>query len=391
MAKVIGKRILPGGNIIIKNITNGSGKDISTPLIIKEDKIKSPFKVITQEKIINQDVSVSSFGNGLSNVIGTSSREIHFRKFIGSGITEISLLGYDVKISAARATIETSSLGGVSLGLAVSAGTGNRNELRIRGLTGGGIIEVSALANSIVISAANTSLTLSSLGTGTNIITTISGSEIIQRRVQGAGSIDVRTSSNGVLIISSLGTTFVESNFRLIAQRNFVDSPGTLLINSDLSAYNEIYITMFNIAPSASNAALAFRLRINGTWISTGNLYRFHNITFNDTLISSNLLSVNQTEITGNLDNGGSTKRRRAASGFIRLFSPNNLNIASAATSWISEMRWIAGVGIELYRKTVGRNLYSTSVGTKLEGIEIFINGADLNMNFGLVKVYGRL
>ncbi|MEM4261286.1 MAG: hypothetical protein QXG00_08635, partial [Candidatus Woesearchaeota archaeon] len=318
--------------------------------------------------------------------------ELRIRGLTGGGIIEVSALANSIVISAASFTqnITNSAFGGgINPILAISA----NSEIHTRTFTGGGIVEVSAATDGrIIVSAANiVNLNLSSLGTGTDIITTISGSEIIQRRIQGAGSIDVRTSSNGVLIVSSLDTSFIESNFKLIMQRNFNTSPGVLVIGTNLSAYNEVYITFFNIAPQSSNAPLAFRMKINGLLVTTGNLYRYNTLVIKDVEVSSNFVQHNQTLITGNLENGGSTKRRRSTSGYIRIFSPNTLNMVSAGTTWISEARWISSIGEEIYKKTVGRNLYSTNTGTKFEGIEIYIDGANTFIDTGLMKVYGRI
>ncbi|MEO0225100.1 MAG: hypothetical protein ABIL76_08440, partial [candidate division WOR-3 bacterium] len=111
-------------------------------------------RIIVSAPQFIQNIMLSSFGNGEQIGIGVSgNREIHLRTLVGGGIIETNTSGNVIQISASRSTIETSSLGGVSLGLNVSAGTGNRNELRIRGLVGGGIIEVSALSNVVSISA----------------------------------------------------------------------------------------------------------------------------------------------------------------------------------------------------------------------------------------------
>ncbi|MEM5878459.1 MAG: hypothetical protein QXF12_06305, partial [Candidatus Aenigmatarchaeota archaeon] len=231
-------------------------------------------------------------------------------------------------------------------------------------------------------------LSLSSLANGVDVISNVSGSEIIQRRIQGKGIVDVRLSSNGTVVVSSIGAEFVESNFRLIAQRNFFVSPGILYIPSDLSAYNEVYVTFFNVFPSAASN-LAFRLRINSVIASS--------YTYNVISIASGFggfgvqLNTSEVSITASLDAGTNTRRRRAASGFLRIFSPNNLNLVSASTSWISEMRYMRGGDEEYYLKTAGRCLYSTNTGTKLEGIRIFITGGTQTIMGGLIKVYGRL
>ncbi|MCS7317262.1 MAG: hypothetical protein NZZ41_02915, partial [Candidatus Dojkabacteria bacterium] len=210
MAKVIGKRILPGGNVILKKVEESKEKIVETQLIEKDEKLKLPVQITTQIKQTELKVDTSSFGLGVSNVIQVSSSEIHFRKFLGSGIVETSLVGYDINISAARAVIDASSLGGVSLGLAVSAGGGNRNELRIRGLTGGGIIEVSALANSIVISAASftQNITNSAFGGGINPILAISANrEIHTRTFVGGGIVEVSAVTDGRIVVSAASFT----------------------------------------------------------------------------------------------------------------------------------------------------------------------------------------
>ena len=149
-------------------------------------------------------ITLSSFGGGATLALGVSAnREIQLRTLTGAGIAEVTTVGNTVQVSAAKATLETSSLGGVSLGLAVSAGTGNRNELRIRGLTGGGIIEVSSLTNSIIISAAQ-NITNSAFGGGINPIIAISGnSEIQTRTFVGGGIVEVSSKANGEIIVSA--------------------------------------------------------------------------------------------------------------------------------------------------------------------------------------------
>ena len=157
-----------------------------------------------------QNVTLSSFGGGETLAIGVSAnREIQLRTLTGAGIAEVTTVGNTVQISAARATIETSSLGGVSLGLAVSAGTGNRNELRIRGLTGGGIIEVSALTNSIVISATRFDDRLIGYGSSNAVIVSAPLSSIrfitqsaVRMTITDNGYVGIGTTSpNGMLEI----------------------------------------------------------------------------------------------------------------------------------------------------------------------------------------------
>ncbi|MEM5878592.1 MAG: hypothetical protein QXF12_06985 [Candidatus Aenigmatarchaeota archaeon] len=129
---------------------------------IVEVSAVSDGRIIVSAPQYTQNITLSSFGNGEQIGIGVSgNREIHLRTLVGSGIVETSTSGNVIQISAARSTIEISSLGGVSLGLNVSAGTGNRNELRIRGLVGGGIIEVSALSDVVSISASPYSIPIS--------------------------------------------------------------------------------------------------------------------------------------------------------------------------------------------------------------------------------------
>ena len=211
MAKIIGRRVFPGGKIEFKNDTDPLfPKERDTPLLL--DKIKSvkfPLAFDVDNKKSNYDISVSSVGSGFSVIKETSARELIHRLIHHNGVVKLSYHDDSIRISAARATLETSSLGGVSLGLTVSAGTGNRNELRIRGLTGGGIIEVSSLTNSIVISAAppgslTQNITNSAFGGGINPILAISGnSEIQTRTFVGGGIIEVSAASNGRIIVSA--------------------------------------------------------------------------------------------------------------------------------------------------------------------------------------------
>ncbi|MEM5877915.1 MAG: hypothetical protein QXF12_03470, partial [Candidatus Aenigmatarchaeota archaeon] len=171
-------------------------------------------RIIVSAPQYTQNITLSSFGNGEQIGIGVSgNREIQLRTLVGSGIVETSTSGNVIQISAARSTIEISSLGGVSLGLNVSAGTGNRNELRIRGLVGGGIIEVSALSNVVSISASPVfiNITNSALGGGINPILAVSGNEIITRTFTGGGIVEVSAATNGRIIISSISLNSVSS------------------------------------------------------------------------------------------------------------------------------------------------------------------------------------
>ncbi|MEM5878562.1 MAG: hypothetical protein QXF12_06835, partial [Candidatus Aenigmatarchaeota archaeon] len=206
----------------------------------------------------------------------------------------------------------------------------------------------------------------------------------------GKGIVDVRLSSNGTVVVSSIGAEFVESNFRLITQRNFFVSPGILDITSDLSAYSEVYVTFFNVFTCA-NSPLAFMTRINNTLVTLSGSYRYNTFSIVDGSSVSGFFINDMTIITNNVDNSTNNRKRRSVSGYIRFFSPNNLNLVSAVTSWISEMRHITQTGEEVYLKTVGRNNYSTTSGTKFEGLSIFVNSSNVNIAGGLIKVYGRL
>jgi hypothetical protein len=156
-----------------------------------------------------QNITISSFGGGNQIAIGVSGNsEIQFRTITGTGVLDVTTVGNVIQLSAPKAEITTSSLGGISLGLNVSAGTGNRNELLIRGLTGGGIVEVSALTNTIVISAApfTQNITISSFGTGAQIAIGVSANQEIQlRTLVGGGGIEVSATTNIILISATPG------------------------------------------------------------------------------------------------------------------------------------------------------------------------------------------
>ncbi|MCM8757351.1 MAG: hypothetical protein NC823_02595, partial [Candidatus Omnitrophica bacterium] len=77
-------------------------------------------------------------------------------------------------------------------------------------MTGGGIIEVSALADSIVISAASftQNITNSAFGGGINPILAISAnSEIHTRTFTGGGIIEVSAATDGRIIVSAASLT----------------------------------------------------------------------------------------------------------------------------------------------------------------------------------------
>jgi hypothetical protein len=170
-----------------------------------------------------QNITTSSFGTGAQIAIGVSgNREIHFRTITGTGVLDATTVGNVIQLSAPRAVITTSSLGGVSMGLAVSAVTGNRNELLIRGLTGGGIVEVSALTNTIVISAAPfiQNITTSSFGGGNQIAIGVSGNrEIHFRTLVGGGGIEVSSTTDTIVISAApLTQNITTSSFGTGAQ-----------------------------------------------------------------------------------------------------------------------------------------------------------------------------
>jgi len=81
-------------------------------------------------------ITLSSQGVGENLFLFVSSNsELLFKRIKGSDIIEVKTSSLGLVVSASRSVITTSSLGDISLGLAVSAGGGNRNELRILGLS----------------------------------------------------------------------------------------------------------------------------------------------------------------------------------------------------------------------------------------------------------------
>jgi len=259
MNKIKQARILPGGSFYFTR-ESATKKEIETKLLspspIQEKGLKKPeviniesdnlsdipfivlasSKKLTSERILRagpgiifQDlgqnnnliisvdplaasnivINVTSKGTGVNLNLPLSGSEISFRTLQGSGQLDIYNLGNTTILSAPRAVITTSSLGGVNLGLNVSAGTGNRNELLIRGLTGGGIVEVSALTNTIVISAApfTQNITTSSFGGGNQITLGVSGNSEIQfRTLVGGGGIEVSTTTDTIVISAAPGS-----------------------------------------------------------------------------------------------------------------------------------------------------------------------------------------
>jgi hypothetical protein len=109
----------------------------------------------TKTELPTITLSSTGFGEDLFLFVSSNS-ELIFKKISGSGITQVKTSALSLIVSSPRSVITTSSLGNISLGLSVSAGTGNRNELTILGLSNDDLmITLSATTSSIRIGRRN--------------------------------------------------------------------------------------------------------------------------------------------------------------------------------------------------------------------------------------------
>ena len=333
------------------------------------------------------NITVSSFGTGEQIALGVSAnKEIQFRTLVGGGILDATTVGNIIQLSAPKAEITTSSLGGVSMGLAVSAGTGNRNELLIRGLTGGGIVEVSALTNTIVISAApfTQNVTVSSFGGGNQITLGVSGNREIQfRTLVGGGNVEVSAFTNTIVISATiLEPVEYQGNYKLLLSTNVVNLSTISVTN--LNTYNEVEMVLLNIAPSA-NAQLRIQMAINSNtnWITTGSYRYIQSISRNISAVVSCESIVNNFINMGALDNSGN-RRERSMSGIIKFYNPGLLGIISARVAYFSEVKFMPSASE--YR-IVEFDGDINVVGT-LYGVRVFMQSD--RFFSGVIKVYGR-
>jgi hypothetical protein len=405
----------------------------------------TPNTIVISAASFIQNITTSSFGGGNQIAIGVSgNREIQFRTITGTGVLDATTIGNVIQLSAPKAEITTSSLGGVSLGLNVSAGTGNRNELLIRGLTGGGIVEVSALTNTIVISAApfTQNITTSSFGTGEQIAIGVSGNREIQfRTLVGGGGIEVSATINTIIIsatpgsftqnitTSSFGTgaqitlgvsanqeiqfrtlvggggievsattnTIILSanilepveypgNFQLVASVNMVNHYYFYLSNG-LQNYSQIDIVIFNLTPYRSTS-VRLGFRVNGYLYHTSGTNNVYQIYYVNTAIVSATNSI----VIASYTNGNTSQRREASiSGEINVLNP-------AFYPGIVSARFAYNVWTKYRDNSNALQILEIRGGVRKDGGQdprgpvegLFIDCANSAFAGGIIKVYGR-
>lgn len=189
-------------------------------------------------------ITSESLGTGEDLVSSVSGQQIKLRTISGAGIIEVRTAGDDIIVSAAttEAPVQATNLGG---GQEVAIGTSSQ-ETQYRTLAGAGIIDVRTDGNQIVFSAAPTPVTVQATtqGGGISPIISTSGQETNYRSFVGTGTVEVRQSANTINVsgagfrnaTTASGTSLIFSTSNSNLQLRGLTGQGTLQVRTTTSA-----------------------------------------------------------------------------------------------------------------------------------------------------------
>ena len=180
------------GTVEARSLTGGAGVSVTNG------------DGVADNPTITAQVGASALGGGQSIIIGTSATETRYRTFTGGGGIQVTTVGDTINVSAPPAPgqvpITASAKGGGSV---IIQAIDNGVEIVQRTIVGGGIVDVTQQTDTITISAADRTptFTTTNLGGSQQVALTVSANRDFRfRTISGAGTIDVRTSGNEIVI-----------------------------------------------------------------------------------------------------------------------------------------------------------------------------------------------